>query len=80
VPTGIGVDLIAGASPSRLVCWLVGRAGTVLLSTDGRTWRGVPFPVMTDLVAVQATNAQTATITTADGRTFQTTDGGRSWK
>ena len=80
VPIGIGVDLTAGASPSRLVCWLVGRAGTVLLSTDGRTWRRVPFPDMTDLVAVQATDAQTATVTTADGRTFRTTDGGLTWK
>ena len=79
VPTGIGVDLTAGAAPSRLVCWLVGRAGTVLLSTDGRTWRRVLFPDMTDLVAVQATDARIATVTTADGRTFRTTDGGRTW-
>jgi hypothetical protein len=79
VPTGSGVDLTAGASPSRVVCWLVGRAGTVLLSTDGRTWRRVPFPDMTDLMAVQAADARTATVTTADGRTFRTTDGGRSW-
>ena len=79
VPTGIGIDLTAGASPSRVVCWLVGRAGTVLLSTDGRTWRRVPFPDMTDLTAVQAADAQTATVTTADGRTLRTTDGGRTW-
>lgn len=79
LPTGIGVDLTAGAAPSRLVCWLVGRAGIVLLSTDGRTWRRVPSPDMTDLTAVQAADAQQATVTTADGRTFRTTDGGRSW-
>jgi len=79
-PTGVGVDLTAGASPSRLICWLVGRAGTVLLSTDGRTWRRVPFPDMTDLAAVQAADARTATVTTADGRTFRTTDGGLTWK
>jgi hypothetical protein len=79
VPTGVSADLTAGASPSRLVCWLVGRAGTVLLTTDGRTWRRVPFPEMTDLTAVRAADAQTATITTADGQRFQTTDGGLIW-
>jgi hypothetical protein len=79
VPTGISADLTAGASPSRLVCWLVGRAGIVLLTTDGRTWRRVSFPEMADLAAVQAANAQAATITTGDGRTFRTTDGGLTW-
>ena len=78
-PTGITADLTAGASPSPLVCWLVGRSGTVLLSTDGRTWRRVPFPEMTDLATVQAANAQTATVTATDGRTFRTTDGGLTW-
>jgi len=79
VPTGAGAELTAGASPSAAVCWLVGRAGTVLLSTDGRTWRQLPFPEMIDLAAVQAPDARTATVTTADGRMFRTTDGGLTW-
>ena len=79
VPTGVSAELTAGSSPTRLVCWLVGRAGTVLLSTDGRTWRRVPFPDISDLVAVQAADVQTAAITTADGRMFRTTDGGLTW-
>ena len=78
-PTGVDAVLTAGASPSPLVCWLIGRAGTVLLSTDGRTFRRVPFPEMTDLATVQATDAQTATVTTTGGRTFRTTDGGGTW-
>ena len=48
--TGVAVTLIAGASPSPSVCWLVGPGGIVLLSTDGRSWRRLPFPEMTDLV------------------------------
>jgi hypothetical protein len=79
VPTGVSADLTAGASPSRLVCWLVGRIGIVLVSTDGRTWRRVSFPETTDLVAVQAADSQTATVTAADGRTFRTSDGGVTW-
>jgi hypothetical protein len=79
LPTGVVADLTAGMSPSPSVCWLVGRAGTVLLSTDGRRWQRVTFPEATDLVAVQARDARTATVTTADGRTFRTADGGASW-
>jgi hypothetical protein len=76
---GISAQLTAGASPSASVCWLVGRAGTVLLSIDGRTWQRRSFPAITDLVAVRATDLKTATVTGADGRTFTTKDGGLTW-
>jgi hypothetical protein len=79
LPTGVIADLTAGMSPSPSVCWLVGRAGTVLLSTDGRRWQRVTMPEAIDLVAVQASDARTASVTTADGRTFRTADGGVSW-
>jgi hypothetical protein len=78
VSTGVTVDLAAGASPSASVCWLVGRAGTVLLTTDGRRWQRIAFPEAVDLVAVQATDARTATVT-ADRRVFRTADGGATW-
>jgi hypothetical protein len=77
--TGVSTDLTAGASPSPSICWLVGRAGTVLLSTDGRRWQRLSFPEPTDLVQVRATNARTASVTSADGRTFRTTNGGLTW-
>jgi len=70
----------AGTAPSATVCWLVGRRGLVLLSTDGRTWRRVTFPQPLDVVAVSASDDKTATVTTVDGRTFTTTDSGKSWK
>ena len=79
VPTGVASALTAGAAPSASVCWLVGRAGVVLLSTDGLNWRRVAFPEVTDLSAIQATDARTASVSTADGRTFSTTDGGATW-
>jgi hypothetical protein len=79
VPTGVTAHLTAGASPSPSVCWLVGRAGVVLVSADGRTWRRLPFPEVTDLLAVRAVDALTATVTTAAGRAFSTTDGGLTW-
>jgi len=79
VATGVTAELTAGSAPSSTVCWVVGRGGTVLLSADGRTWRRVAFPEPTDLSAIQAADARTATVTTADGRTFVTSDAGATW-
>jgi len=67
------------SSPSPSVCWLVGGAGTVLLSTDGRSWRRLAFPETVDLLSVAATDQDNASVTTADGRVFVTADGGQSW-
>jgi photosystem II stability/assembly factor-like uncharacterized protein len=72
--------LISGTAPSASVCWLVGRAGVVLRSTDGATFERVAFPEATDLKSISATDARTAIILTADGRTFTTADGGLTWR
>jgi hypothetical protein len=77
--TGVSAVLTAGAAPSASVCWLVGRGGVVLRSSDGRTWQRLAFPAMTDLSAVRATDAQAASVSTANGRTFDTADGGLTW-
>jgi len=77
--TNILVELTAGYSPQPSVCWMVGRAGTVLLTIDNRTWRRVSFPERVDLVAVTATDKDTATVTTRDGAKFSTSDGGVTW-
>ena len=69
-----------GASPAPLVCWIVGRAGVVLLATDGTNFTRLPFPERIDLVTITAADARRATVTTADGRTFQTVDNGRNWR
>jgi hypothetical protein len=77
--TNFAVELTAGYSPQPSICWMVGRAGTVLLTTDNRTWRRVSFPEQADLVAVTATDKDTATVTTRDGAKFSTSDGGVTW-
>lgn len=75
-----GRALTAGASPSPSVCWLVGPNGVVLVTADGgESWRSVTFPEHTDLAGIAAADAQTATVTTADGRRFATSDGGQTW-
>jgi hypothetical protein len=76
---GVDAQFTAGASPQPSVCWLVGRGGIVLLSTDGQSWRRVPFPQAVDLVAVKASSASSASVTTADGRVLATSDGGVAW-
>ncbi len=73
------VTLTAGVAPSSNVCWLVGRSGAITFTTDGRVWRRIKFPESADLTSVAAADARTATVTTADGRQFATTDGGRTW-
>lgn len=77
--TGSGASFRAGSAPSASVCWLVGEDGVVLLTTDGRTWRRLSAPTSEDLVGVAATGERAATIRTASGQTFQTTDAGVSW-
>lgn len=77
--SGTTETLRAGSSPSPSVCWLVGGAGTVLLSTDGRSWRRLAFPETVDLLSVAATDQDNASVTTADGRVFVTVDGGQTW-
>ncbi len=71
--------LTGGASPAPDVCWIVGRNGLVLLSTDGATWHRRPIPEPLDLTSIRATDATHAVVTTATGRQFSTADGGMTW-
>ncbi len=73
-------QVTARSSPSPDVIWVVGRAGTVMLATDGLTFLRVSFPETVDLTAVTATDERHAIVTAVDGRTFQTSDGGRTWQ
>jgi hypothetical protein len=75
-----GVELTVGSAPSPTACWFVGRAGVVIRTADGRTWTRAKFPEQVDLVSVTAADAQSASVTTVDGRVFATTDGGATWR
>lgn len=78
--TGVAVALTAGSAPSAEVCWLVGPAGTIVLTADGHTWQRIMFAAAPDFVRVEAVDALTATVIAADGRSFITGDGGRTWQ
>jgi hypothetical protein len=80
VATGVTGELTALSSPSSSVCWVVGRSGVVLKTNDGQNFSRVVFPEITDLSAVQAIDARSATVTASDGRVFRTSDAGATWQ
>lgn len=78
--SNVNPELAAGSAPSTKICWIVGHAGTILRTIDGEHWERVAPPAAVDLVSVQARDSQSASVTTADGRTFVTEDGGQTWQ
>jgi hypothetical protein len=76
----VTANLFAASAPSGKVCWVVGAAGTILRTVDGEKWEIVTSPVQADLQAVSARDAANASVTTADGKTYLTSDGGRTWQ
>ncbi len=72
--------LAGGAAPSATVCWIIGRAGLVLLTTDGKEFTRLTQPAPADLISITAQDALRATVTTVGGQAFTTTDGGKTWK
>ena len=85
--SGVSTDLVAASAPSATVCWIVGRSGTIIRTTDGEHWELIRGPSTDNLKGVSASSARYATmstaryatITTAGGQSFATSDGGASW-
>ncbi len=80
VPLADAARATAGSAPSGEVCWIVGRAGAVLVSEDGGSFRRVESPTRDDLVGVDAMSGQEATVTDAAGGRYATSDAGRTWR
>lgn len=72
--------LNAGAAPDAKVCWLVGREGKIFLTRDGTNWTKIPAPATLDFIAVSATDASSATVTSANNKRFSTINRGRTWR
>jgi hypothetical protein len=72
-------QLTAGSAPSTKTCWLVGKAGMILVTKDAQHWKKLPPPVPADFVAVEAKNNSAATVTAADGQKFSTENEGKKW-
>lgn len=78
--SGVSADLLAGSAPAEQVCWVVGRQGTILLTTDGRNWARIAAPAVADFSGIAASDAGRATVWgAAGGQRYTTEDGGRHW-
>lgn len=73
------IALTAGAAPTADVCWLVGKNGLVLRTTDATTFVRITFPETVDLTAINSVLALDATVTTSNGHRYRTQDGGATW-
>jgi hypothetical protein len=79
---------LAGAAVSDSVSWLVGRNGAIARTTDGEHWERItppgsaadPSGKQPDWLDVQATDAQTATISASAQQRYTTRDGGKTWQ
>jgi hypothetical protein len=80
--SGVLVELQTGSAPSDKVCWIVGRIGAIVLTTDGgATWKLISSPLKEDLGGVQASDALHARIwNSRNTKSFETSDGGVTWK
>lgn len=77
VPAGVRIEVVA--APPDGSCWAIG-ASAVLRTADGATWTRTTSPTSDRLVAVSATDARHAEVTTAAGERFATSDGGAAWR
>ena len=79
--SGVTTDLTAGSATSSKVCWVVGKAGTVLLTADrGKHWKQLASPTKEDLGGVNAVDDKRASIwTVSHSKSFETNDGGATW-
>jgi hypothetical protein len=78
--SGVSTDLLAGASASNDVCWMVGKSGTVIRTLDGGAhWQLITPPSRQNFVSITATDSNNASIVGANGARFSTRDGGVTW-
>jgi Photosynthesis system II assembly factor YCF48 len=74
--------IVAGSAPTAKICWLLGEHGALYRTTDGKTWDAVPPPRVAGFgkfTGIEAQDALAATVTTANGQKFSTSDAGKTW-
>ncbi len=73
-------EFTAGSAPAPSICWLVGRAGVIFLTVDGKNWRKLPSPSTDDFVAIVAKSARSATVTVTEEEKWSTRNAGKTWR
>jgi len=79
IPVDPPSRILAGDAPTPSICWFTGADGLILVTTDATRFTRIPFPERVNLTSVTATSATEAVVATSDGRSFRTSDGGRTW-
>ena len=81
--SGVNVELLAGSAASNAVCWIVGRGGTILKTTDGGGhWSKVAWPNAGEISGIRGMDAMHAIVydgTAGIPGRFATNDGGVTW-
>lgn len=79
--SGVTTDLTGGSAPSAKICWVIGKTGTILLTTDrGKHWKKITSPIKEDIGGIYARDGKRASIWTASHKqSFETNDGGVTW-
>lgn len=72
--------LVMAVTPEGRACWMASRSGVIVRTEDGQTWQRVSIPKGETIASLNATSALRARITTASGRVYETSDGGKSWQ
>jgi len=72
-------EFTTGSSSAPEICWLVGRAGIIYRTDDGKSWKKIPSPTASDFTAVVANSASSATVTATDSKSWSTDDAGDTW-
>jgi photosystem II stability/assembly factor-like uncharacterized protein len=79
----VKTELLAGSAPSESVCWIIGRGGTILKTSDGGVhWSKVAWANPGEITGVQAFDAMHAVVyggTEVMPSRFATNDGGATW-
>jgi hypothetical protein len=74
------VRLLHGVVTPNGGCWMIGERGAVLRLRPGLGWERVTSPSNRSLVSIAAADPLSATVIDDQQRTYQTTDGGRTWR
>lgn len=78
LPGEARLTLLLAVTPSA--CWGAGPSGTLVRTADGIAWRVVTPPAPADIVSLGASGVASASVRTADGAAFETSDGGATWR
>jgi photosystem II stability/assembly factor-like uncharacterized protein len=65
---------------SPAVCWVAAAGGVIVRTVDGTTWQVITSPTTEEFASIAALDERRATVRTGSGATYDTGDGGTTWR